>query len=61
MRPDASESAERRPVLHVARPTCPRCGGKRLPSYRSTSVDEETTVRYAKCAGCGLRVLLIVE
>ena len=53
--------ADRRPVLRVTRPTCPRCGCPRLPSYRSTSVDEETTVRYSRCSGCGLRVLLIIE
>ena len=53
--------ADRRPVLHLLRATCPRCGCPRLRAYRSQQVDGQTTVRYSWCSGCGLRVLLVVE
>lgn len=50
-----------RRVLRVERPRCPDCGSTRLLRYGGSRVDEETTVRYVRCAGCGAKFLLILE
>jgi formate dehydrogenase maturation protein FdhE len=56
-----ADDGQRPPVLTLIRPRCPACDSTRLWAYKSTTVDEGTTVRYSRCQNCGKRLVIWVQ
>ena len=55
-------NSDREPeFIFVERPRCPLCGSRELKTYRSTSHDDGTRERHARCVSCGQRSRLIIE
>jgi DNA-directed RNA polymerase subunit M/transcription elongation factor TFIIS len=47
--------------VYTQRPRCPECGSVRLLTYATKKNGDSSLTRYAKCAECGAKVVLVVE
>jgi DNA-directed RNA polymerase subunit RPC12/RpoP len=47
--------------LFLRLPRCPSCGSTRLLAYRSVDNGDGSRTRYAVCAACKQRLVVVVE
>ncbi len=47
--------------IRFQKPRCPVCDSTRLHAYRTCQNGDGSKTRYAKCADCGQRLLIVVE
>jgi transcription elongation factor Elf1 len=52
---------DRLPMMFVARPTCPRCGGFDLAIVTSRDQGDFSRLEYRECRACGQRLKVIFE
>ena len=58
-----TEAPTRRPVAYVFAefPRCPSCGSRRVLAYRTVKQDDDSLLRFTRCADCGERFKIVWE